>query len=143
MPNFEDDTLGESESGRNPCPWLLLQFDPDAILGDPETLELSHLLELGILVATSLRQDSRLKRTVIVEIFFSLTTPIGLAIGFGISIVYSETSPTELIVEGIFNSAAAAILIYMALVDLLTAGFMSARMQDSPKLLIGAIVQNF
>lgn len=94
-------------------------------------------------MATSLRQASRLKRTVIVEIFFSLTTPIGLAIGFGISIVYSETSPTELIVEGIFNSAAAAILIYMALVDLLTAGFMSARMQDSPKLLIGAIVQNF
>ncbi|KAF3616994.1 putative peroxidase 9 [Capsicum annuum] len=33
MPNFENDTLGESESGRNPCPWLLLPFDPDTILG--------------------------------------------------------------------------------------------------------------
>ena len=32
MPNFEDDTLGKSESGRNPCPWLLLPFDPDTIL---------------------------------------------------------------------------------------------------------------
>ncbi|KAM3306025.1 putative protein isoform X6 [Capsicum chacoense] len=33
MPNFEDDTLGKSEIGRNPCPWLLLPFDPGTILG--------------------------------------------------------------------------------------------------------------
>lgn len=77
-------------------------------------------------------------KAALMAIFFSLTTPIGIAIGFGISTVYSETSPTALIVEGIFNSAAAGILIYMALVDLLAADFMSTRMQDSPKLLIGA-----
>ncbi|XP_059297245.1 zinc transporter 8-like [Lycium ferocissimum] len=80
----------------------------------------------------------KVKKTAIMAIFFSLTTPIGIAIGFGISTVYSETSPTALIVEGIFNSTAAGILIYMALVDLLAADFMSSRMQDSPKLLIGA-----
>ncbi|KAF3647187.1 hypothetical protein FXO37_20083 [Capsicum annuum] len=33
MPNFDDDTLGESESGLDPCPWLLLPFDPGTILG--------------------------------------------------------------------------------------------------------------
>ena len=33
MPNLEDDTLGKSELGRNPCPWLLLPFDPGSILG--------------------------------------------------------------------------------------------------------------
>ncbi|MCD7458352.1 hypothetical protein HAX54_037986 [Datura stramonium] len=82
----------------------------------------------------------KVKKTAIMAIFFSLTTPIGIAIGFGISTVYSETSPTALIVEGIFNSAAAGILIYMALVDLLAADFMSSRMQDSPKLLIGSNV---
>ncbi|PHU03438.1 Zinc transporter 5 [Capsicum chinense] len=82
----------------------------------------------------------KVKKTAIMAIFFSLTAPVGIAIGFGVSTVYSETSPTALIVEGIFNSAAAGILIYMALVDLLAADFMSTRMQDSPKLLIGANV---
>ena len=33
MPNFEDDTLGESESGRGLSPWLLHLFDPGTILG--------------------------------------------------------------------------------------------------------------
>ncbi|TMX02308.1 hypothetical protein EJD97_022083 [Solanum chilense] len=80
----------------------------------------------------------KIKKAAFMAIFFSLTTPIGIAIGFGISTVYSETSPTALMVEGIFNSAAAGILIYMALVDLLAADFMSSRMQDSPKLLMGA-----
>lgn len=80
----------------------------------------------------------KIKKAALMAIFFSLTTPIGIAIGFGISTVYSETSPTALMVEGIFNSAAAGILIYMALVDLLAADFMSSRMQDSPKLLMGA-----
>ncbi|WMV14305.1 hypothetical protein MTR67_007690 [Solanum verrucosum] len=80
----------------------------------------------------------KIKKAALMAIFFSLTTPIGIAIGFGISTVYSETSPTALMVEGIFNSAAAGILIYMALVDLLAADFMSTRMQDSPKLLMGA-----
>ncbi|CAN4123731.1 unnamed protein product [Withania somnifera] len=82
----------------------------------------------------------KVRKTAIMAIFFSLTTPIGIAIGFGISTVYRETKPTALIVEGIFNSAAAGILIYMALVDLLAADFMSSRMQDSPKLLIGSNV---
>ncbi|PHU01327.1 hypothetical protein BC332_31114 [Capsicum chinense] len=31
--NFEDDTLGESESGRDLSPWLSLPFDPDNFLG--------------------------------------------------------------------------------------------------------------
>ncbi|XP_015064136.1 zinc transporter 8-like [Solanum pennellii] len=80
----------------------------------------------------------KIKKAALMAIFFSLTTPIGIAIGFGISTVYRETSPTALMVEGIFNSAAAGILIYMALVDLLAADFMSSKMQDSPKLLVGA-----
>ncbi|XP_059657034.1 zinc transporter 8-like [Cornus florida] len=74
----------------------------------------------------------------IMSIFFSLTTPIGIAIGFGISNIYNESSPTALIVEGVFNSASAGILIYMALVDLLAADFMNPRMQSSPKLQLWA-----
>lgn len=71
-------------------------------------------------------------------IFFSLTTPIGIAVGIGISNIYSETSSTALIIEGVFNSASAGILIYMALVDLLAADFMSPKLQSNAKLQMGA-----
>ncbi|KAH7656727.1 Zinc/iron permease fungal/plant protein [Dioscorea alata] len=70
-------------------------------------------------------------------LFFSLTTPVGIAVGIGISSVYNENSPTALIVEGLLNSAAAGILIYMALVDLLAADFMNPRVQSKLKLQIG------
>ncbi|KAL3523143.1 hypothetical protein ACH5RR_015977 [Cinchona calisaya] len=70
--------------------------------------------------------------------FFALTTPVGIAIGIGISNIYDENGTTALIVEGIFNSASAGILIYMALVDLLAADFTNPRMQNSSKLQFGA-----
>lgn len=73
-------------------------------------------------------------------LFFSLTTPIGIGVGIGISSVYKENSPKALIVEGIFNSASAGILIYMALVDLLAADFMNPRMQSNVRLQLGAHV---
>ncbi|GFQ07581.1 zinc transporter 5 [Phtheirospermum japonicum] len=70
----------------------------------------------------------------IMAFFFSITTPSGIAIGIGISKFYSETSRNALIVEGVFNSASAGILIYMALVDLLAADFMSSKVQNNGKL---------
>ncbi|KAL1358117.1 zinc transporter 5 isoform X2 [Arachis hypogaea] len=74
---------------------------------------------------------------IVMGLFFSLTTPMGIAIGIGISNVYDDNSPTALIVEGIFNAASAGILIYMALVDLLAADFMNPKMQKNSKLQIG------
>ncbi|MED6123439.1 Zinc transporter 9 [Stylosanthes scabra] len=65
---------------------------------------------------------------IIMGLFFSLTTPVGIAIGIGISCVYDDNSPTAFIVEGVFNAASTGILIYMALVDLLAADFMNPRM---------------
>ena len=73
-------------------------------------------------------------------LFFSLTTPIGIVIGIGVSRVYHEQGKTALIVEGVFDSASAGILIYMALVDLLAADFMNPRLQSSMRLLLGANV---
>ena len=70
--------------------------------------------------------------------FFSLTTPVGIAIGIGISSVYNENGPTSLIVEGIFDAASAGILIYMALVDLLAADFMNPIVQNSLRIQFGA-----
>ncbi|KAD4178712.1 hypothetical protein E3N88_27303 [Mikania micrantha] len=78
--------------------------------------------------------------TAIMAIFFSLTTPIGIAVGIGISRIYREDSSTSLIVEGILNSGSAGILVYMALVDLLAADFMNPRMQGNLKLQLGANV---
>ncbi|KAG8502956.1 hypothetical protein CXB51_000792 [Gossypium anomalum] len=69
--------------------------------------------------------------------FFSLTTPLGIAIGIGISSFYRDNSPTDLIVDGVFNSASAGILIYMALVDLLAADFMNPRLQSNVRLQVG------
>ncbi|KAL7199359.1 hypothetical protein ACSBR2_021612 [Camellia fascicularis] len=71
-------------------------------------------------------------------IFFSLTTPVGIATGIGISSSHNENSPTALAIEGILNVASAGILIYMALVDLLSVDFMNPRMQANRKLQLGA-----
>ncbi|XVE78479.1 hypothetical protein DITRI_Ditri13aG0148700 [Diplodiscus trichospermus] len=75
----------------------------------------------------------------IMALFFSLTTPVGIAIGIGISNIYNESSPTALIVEGMLDAASAGILIYMALVDLLAADFMNPKLQNSGKLQAAAV----
>lgn len=55
-------------------------------------------------------------------IFFSLTTPVGIAIGIGIhSGTYNPKSVSSLLVTGILDSLSAGILIYVALVNLITA----------------------
>ncbi|KAJ9539121.1 hypothetical protein OSB04_031854 [Centaurea solstitialis] len=68
---------------------------------------------------------------IVMGIMFSLTTPIGIVIGIIVTNTYNENSPTALIVEGVLNSASAGILIYMALVDLLSPDFMNPRMQKN------------
>nr|POF19035.1 zinc transporter 1 [Quercus suber] len=74
------------------------------------------------------------KSAAIMSLFFSLTTPLGIAIGIGVASTYKDNSPTALIIEGTFNALAAGILIYMALVDLLAADFMSPRLQKNVKI---------
>ncbi|KAL5202521.1 hypothetical protein ABZP36_013473 [Zizania latifolia] len=76
----------------------------------------------------------RLRSAVTMAIFFSLTTPVGIVIGIGISSAYNENSPTALIVEGVLDAAAAGILNYMALVDLLAEDFMNPRVRNSGRL---------
>ncbi|CAN8295491.1 unnamed protein product [Cochlearia groenlandica] len=72
----------------------------------------------------------------IMSILFSVTTPIGIAVGMGIANSYKETSQTALIVQGVLNSASAGILIYMSLVDFLAADFMHPKMQSNTSLQI-------
>nr|GMD11690.1 fe(2+) transport protein 1-like [Ipomoea batatas] len=51
--------------------------------------------------------------------FFAVTTPFGI----GLSNTYRENSPHALITVGLLNAASAGLLIYMALVDLLSCRF--------------------
>ena len=54
--------------------------------------------------------------------FFAVTTPIGIGIGIGIhSQTYNPKSVAALLVNGILDSVSAGILIYVALVNLITA----------------------
>ncbi|GAB4850272.1 hypothetical protein Ancab_029570 [Ancistrocladus abbreviatus] len=78
------------------------------------------------------------RAVVVMVLFFALTTPVGILIGFGATHIYSETSPTALIVEGVLNATAAGILFYMSLVDILGAELMKPQVQSNLKLLLGA-----
>ncbi|XP_074574551.1 zinc transporter 4, chloroplastic-like [Curcuma longa] len=57
--------------------------------------------------------------------FFAATTPLGIAVGAGVASSYNANSPAALVVEGLLDSMSAGILIYMALVDLIAADFLS------------------
>ncbi|CAI8606109.1 unnamed protein product [Vicia faba] len=67
----------------------------------------------------------------IMACFFALTTPLGVAIGTLVASNFNPYSPGSLITEGILDSFSAGILVYMALVDLIAADFLSKRMRSS------------
>lgn len=85
---------------------------------------------------TQAKFKSRVMATM--ALFFSLTTPIGICIGIAIAGVYDGNNSRTLIIQGIFEAAAAGILIYMALVDLLAADFMNPRMQANTRIQLGS-----
>lgn len=66
--------------------------------------------------------------------FFAITTPSGIGIGIAISSLYNQNSAKALVVEGILDSISAGILIYMALVDLIAADFLSKKLSCNVKL---------
>lgn len=72
----------------------------------------------------------------IMACFFALTTPLGVAIGTAISSGYNPYTPAALIAEGILDSLSSGILVYMALVDLIAADFLSKRMSCNFRLQI-------
>ncbi|KAF0927730.1 hypothetical protein E2562_035979 [Oryza meyeriana var. granulata] len=74
------------------------------------------------------------RSVVAMALFFSLTTPAGIAVGIAISSVYDANSPTALVVQGLLESAAAGILVYMALVDILAEDFMKTKVQSRGRL---------
>ncbi|KAI5019021.1 hypothetical protein ZWY2020_043909 [Hordeum vulgare] len=76
----------------------------------------------------------RLRSVVAMGLLFSMTTPVGIGVGIAISSVYDESSPTALVVQGLLEAAAAGILVYMALVDILAEDFSKPRVQSRARL---------
>ncbi|KAL5577629.1 hypothetical protein UlMin_019328 [Ulmus minor] len=87
-----------------------------------------------------LQAEYKFLKKAIMVFFFSVTTPFGIALGIGLSNVYEENSPSALITVGLLNASSAGLLIYMALVDLLSADFMGPKLQGSIKLQIKSYV---
>ncbi|KAF5099573.1 hypothetical protein D0Z00_001583 [Geotrichum galactomycetum] len=55
---------------------------------------------------------------------FSITTPVGIAIGLGVRKTFELNSPRALITNGVFDSISAGILIYTSLVELMGGEFL-------------------
>ena len=63
-----------------------------------------------------------LRSAIFMVIFFTLTTPVGVAVGIIIhNQTYNEKSVTSLLINGMLDSLSAGILIYVALVNLINA----------------------
>ncbi|XP_015884543.3 probable zinc transporter 10 [Ziziphus jujuba] len=87
-----------------------------------------------------LQAEYKFLKKAIMVFFFSVTTPFGIALGLAMSSTYKENSPSALITVGLLNASSAGLLIYMALVDLLAADFMGAKLQGSIKLQIKSYI---
>ncbi|KAK4564230.1 hypothetical protein RGQ29_006346 [Quercus rubra] len=83
-----------------------------------------------------LHAEYKLLKKAIMVFFFSVTTPFGVAIGIALSKTYKENSTSALITVGLLNASSTGLLIYMALVDLLSPDFMAPKLQASIKLQI-------
>nr|ACU22900.1 unknown [Glycine max] len=90
-----------------------------------------------------LQAEYKFLKKAIMVVFFSITTPFGIALGIAMSTTYKENSPSALITVGLLNASSAGLLIYMALVDLLSADFMIPRLQGSIKLQLKSYVAVF
>ncbi|CAD6578354.1 MAG: hypothetical protein ASARMPREDX12_008718 [Alectoria sarmentosa] len=65
---------------------------------------------------------------------YGLSTPVSMAVGLGVRETYSPGSQTGLIVEGVFDSISAGILIYTGLVELMAHEFMFSSVMRKAKL---------
>jgi len=90
-------------------------------------------LGLGSRLATVPWPKSKRNTPYLLGFAFGISTPIAIAIGLGVRNSYPPTGRTTLIVNGVFDSISAGILIYTALVELMAHEFMFSRsMRQAP-----------
>lgn len=101
------------------------------------------LFNLSNNLSLKLQAEYNFAKKAIFVFFFSVTTPFGIELGMAMSTSYKENSPSALIIVGLLNASSAGLLVYMALVDLLAADFMSPRLQGSIKLQLKSYIAVF
>ncbi len=81
-----------------------------------------HQFFEGMALATVVvESDFRSKLVpIFMVVFYSLTTPIGVAIGFGVHRTYDGNATGTILSQGILDALAAGILIYDSLVNIIT-----------------------
>lgn len=84
-------------------------------------------LGLGSRLAVTPWPKDRRWTPYILALAYGLSTPIAIAVGLGVRKSYPPESATTLIVNGIFDSISAGILIYTGLVELMAHEFMFSR----------------
>ena len=90
-------------------------------------------LGLGSRLAITPWPKDRCWTPYILGVAYGLSTPIAIGIGLGLRTTYQPGSQTALIVNGIFDSISAGILIYTGLVELMAHEFMfSEYMRHAP-----------
>lgn len=90
-------------------------------------------LGLGSRLAVTPWPKSKRWTPYVMALAYGLSTPIALAVGLGVRGTYLPGSQTSLIVNGIFDSISAGILIYTGLVELMAHEFMfSEVMRKAP-----------
>ena len=70
----------------------------------------------------------------ILGLAYGFSTPIAIAVGLGVRRIYPPASATTLIVNGVFDSISAGILIYTGLVELMAHEFMFSNVMRKAKL---------
>ncbi|EDP54043.1 hypothetical protein KXX16_007564 [Aspergillus fumigatus] len=90
-------------------------------------------LGLGSRLATIPWPNSKRFTPYLLGIAYGLSTPLAIAIGLGVRNSYPPEGYTTLVVNGVFDSISAGILIYTALVELMAHEFMfSPSMRKAP-----------
>jgi len=81
-------------------------------------------LGLGSRLAVTPWPSNRRWTPYVLALAYGLSTPLAIAIGLGVRKSYPPNSATTLIVNGVFDSISAGILIYTGLVELMAHEFM-------------------
>ncbi|KAI0834886.1 ZIP zinc/iron transport family [Hypoxylon sp. FL0890] len=81
-------------------------------------------LGLGSRLATAQWPASKWWMPYVLALGYAVSTPIAIAIGLGVRATLEPGSPKNLVINGIFDSISAGILIYTGLVELLAHEFM-------------------
>ncbi|KAL2406935.1 Zinc-regulated transporter 2 [Exophiala dermatitidis] len=99
-------------------------------------------LGLGSRLAVTPWPKDRRLTPYILALAYGLSTPIAIAIGLGVRKSYPPESATTLIVNGVFDSISAGILIYTGLVELMAHEFMFSRGMQRARIqtLLGAFI---